>query len=66
MLKSGDSSMAVRGLSLRQLGMPINNAEGVKDAFLAKPGFLNAAFDAFVESPLEIPDLSYFIKICIG
>ena len=46
--------------------MPINNAEGVKDAFLAKPGFLNAAFDAFVESPLEIPDLSYFIKICIG
>lgn len=44
------------------LGMPINNAEAVKDAFLAKPEFLNAAFDAFDERPLIIPATSHFIK----
>ena len=44
------------------MGMPINNAEAVKDAFLAKPEFLNAAFDAFDERPLIIPATSHFIK----
>ena len=44
------------------MGMPITNAEAVKDAFLAKPEFLNAAFDAFDERPLDIPDKSHFIS----
>lgn len=44
------------------MGMPINDAEAVKDAFLAKPEFLNAAFDAFDERPLIIPATSHFIK----
>ena len=47
---------------LVSMGMPVDNADAVRDAFLAKPEFLNAALDAFDERPLDIPDTSHFIS----
>ena len=44
------------------MGMPVDNADAVKDAFLAKPEFLSAALDAFDERPLQFPDASQFMK----
>ena len=47
---------------LIETGMSLANADAVRDAFLAKPEYLSAAFDAFDEMPLEIPDSGLFRK----
>ena len=47
---------------LINMGMPVDNADAVRDAFLAKPEFLSAALDAFDEWPLELSDASQFIN----
>ena len=47
---------------LVSMGMPVDNADAVRDAFLAKSEFLSAALDAFDERPLQFPDASLFIK----
>lgn len=45
---------------LVDMGMPIENADAVKNAFLAKPEYLLAALNALDEIPFSFPDSSLF------
>ena len=47
---------------LVDMGMPLDNAEAVRAAFLADPAYLEAALEAYDEAPLDFPDINSFIK----
>ena len=47
---------------LVDMGMPLDNAEAVRAAYLADPAYLEAALEAYDEAPLDFPDVDSFTK----
>ena len=47
---------------LVDMGMPLDNAEAVRAAFLAEPAYLEAALEAYDLAPLDFPDFDSFKK----
>ena len=47
---------------LVDMGMPLDNAEAVRAAYLADPAYLEAALEAYDEAPLDFPDADSFTK----
>ena len=47
---------------LVDMGMPLDNAEAVRAAFLAEPAYLEAALEAYDDAPLDFPNADSFKK----